>query len=95
MHGADSDYKGVSTEYTDLDLPRNIKLFKVLYQGGYNLDVYIMPKVSTIIHIAKNTLYPSDIEKNLLKCVDNLLENQKQENKPKGVAFIEDVINVG
>ena len=89
MRGNNSEYKGVGAEFKDLDLNKNTELFKILYKGGYNLDVYILPEFKTSIPVAKNNLYSTESEKTLLKCVEGLLENHEQEKKPKGKIFIE------
>jgi len=52
-------------------------------------------KISITIPVAKNTLHKAGSEKNLLKCVKELLENYEYEKKPKGEVFIEDAMNVG
>jgi hypothetical protein len=95
MRGNDSDYKGVGAEYTELNLTKNIELFEILYKGEYNLNIYMLPKISTTIPVAKNTLHKASSEKILLKCVKELLENYEYKKKPKGEVFIEDAMNVG
>ena len=56
IRGSDEEYKGIATEYTELDLIGNTELFKLLYRGGYNIEAYIMPQASTVIPIVKTQL---------------------------------------
>ena len=51
IRGSDEEYKGIATEYNELDLIGNTELFKILYRGGYNIEAYIMPHSSTVIPI--------------------------------------------
>ena len=95
MRGEDNNYKGVGAEYKELDLSGNTELFKTLYQGGYNLDVYVMPNASTIVPVGENIFYTKDSEKTLLNCIDHLLENQEKESQPKGEVSLENAKNVG
>ena len=95
MRSDDFHYKGVGAEFKNISLSENIELFKFLYQGRYNLDIYLLPEIKTTIPIAKNTLYSVDSEKTLLKCIEALMENHEQEKKPKGEVFKEDTMNIG
>ena len=95
MRGDDHNYKGIATEYAELDLIGNTELFKTLYRGGYNLEAYFLPSVSKTIPIAENTLYTEESEKILLNCITNLLENHEQVNRPKGEVFMENAYRTG
>ena len=90
----DEEYKGIVTEYTELDLIGNTELFKILYRGGYNIEAYIMPHSSTIIPIAKNQLYNENSEETLIRCIVDLMDNHKA-NKPKGEVFSENAYRTG
>ena len=94
IRGSDEEYKGIVTEYNELDLIGNTELFKILYQGGYNIEAYIMPQASTIIPIAKNQLYNENSEETLIRCIVDLMDNHEA-NKPKGEVFSESTYRTG
>ena len=94
IRGPNEDYKGVATEYTELDLIGNTEIFKILYRGGYNIEAYIMPQASTIIPIAKNQLYNENSEETLIRCIVDLMDNHEA-NIPKGEVFSENAYRTG
>ena len=94
VQAKDKDYKGIATEYTELDLIGNTELFKILYRGGYNIEAYIMPQSSTVIPIAKNQLYNENSEEILIRCIGDLMDNHES-NKPKGEVFSESAYRTG
>ena len=94
IRGSDEEYKGIATEYTELDLIGNTELFKLLYRGGYNIEAYIMPQASTVIPIAKNQLYNENSEETLIRCIADLMDNHEA-NKPKGEVFSESTYRTG
>ena len=94
IRGSDEDYKGIATEYNELDLIGNTEIFKILYRGGYNIEAYIMPQASTVIPIAKNQLYNENSEETLIRCIVNLMENHEA-NIPKGEVFSENAYRTG
>ena len=94
IRGLDEDYKGIVTEYTELDLIGNTEIFKLLYRGGYNIEAYIMPQASTVIPIAKNQLYNENSEETLIRCIADLMDNHEA-NKPKGEVFSESTYRTG
>ena len=94
IRGPDEDYKGIATEYNELDLIGNTELFKILYRGGYNIEAYIMPQASTVIPIAKNQLYNENSEETLIRCIVDLMDNHEA-NIPKGEVLIENAYRTG
>ena len=94
VRGSDEEYKGIATEYNELDLIGNTELFKLLYRGGYDIEAYIMPHSSTIIPIAKNQLYNENNEETLIRCIADLMDNHEA-NKPKGEVFSESAYRTG
>ena len=94
IRGSDEDYKGVATEYNELDLIGNTEIFKLLYRGGYDIEAYIMPHSSTVIPIAKNQLYNENNEETLIRCIVDLMDNHEA-NIPKGEVFSENAYRTG
>ena len=94
VRGSDEEYKGIATEYNELDLIGNTELFKILYRGGYDIEAYIMPHSSTVIPIAKNQLYNENSEETLIRCIVDLMDNHEA-NIPKGEVFIENAYRTG
>ena len=94
VRGSDEDYKGIATEYNELDLIGNTEIFKILYRGGYDIEAYIMPQASTVIPIAKNQLYNENSEETLIRCIVNLMDNHEA-NIPKGEVFSENAYRTG
>ena len=94
LRGSDEEYKGVATEYAELDLIGNTELFKILYRGGYNIEAYIMPHSSMVIPIAKNQLYNENSEETLIRCIVDLMDNHEA-NIPKGEVFSESAYRTG
>ena len=94
VRGSDEEYKGIATEYSELDLIGNTELFKLLYRGGYDIEAYIMPHSSTVIPIAKNQLYNENNEETLIRCIVDLMDNHEA-NKPKGEVFSESAYRTG
>ena len=94
VQGNDKNYKGIATEYTELDLIGNTELFKILYRGGYNIEAYIMPHSSTVIPIAENQLYNVSSEETLIRCIADLMDNHDA-NKPNGEVFSENAYRTG
>ena len=94
LRGSDEEYKGVATEYTELDLIGNTEIFKLLYRGGYDIEAYIMPHSSTVIPIAKNKLYNENNEETLIRCIVDLMDNHEA-NIPKGEVFSENAYRTG
>ena len=91
----DKSYKGVGAEFSELDIIGNTELFKILYYGEYEVELYIIPGSPKIINIAKNEIYTEGSEETLIKCILDLLENQEEKNTPKGEVFIENAYRVG
>ena len=94
VRGSDEEYKGIATEYNELDLIGNTELFKILYRGGYDIEAYIMPHSSTVIPIAENQLYNEKNEETLIRCIADLM-NSHEANKPKGEVFSESAYRTG
>jgi len=94
IRGPDEEYKGIATEYNELDLIGNTEIFKLLYRGGYNIEAYIMPHSSTVIPIAKNQLYNENSEETLIRCIVDLMDNHEA-NKSKGEVFSENAYRTG
>lgn len=94
IRGSNEEYKGIATEYNELDLIGNTELFKLLYRGGYNIEAYIMPHSSTVIPIAKNQLYNENNEETLIRCIVDLMDNHEA-NIPKGEVFSENAYRTG
>ena len=94
VRGSDEEYKGIATEYHELDLIGNTELFKLLYRGGYDIEAYIMPHSSTVIPIAINQLYNENSEETLIRCIVDLMDNH-EENIPKGEVFSENAYRTG
>ena len=94
IRGSDEDYKGIATEYNELDLIGNTEIFKLLYRGGYDIEAYIMPQASTVISIAKNQLYNESSEETLIRCIADLMDSHEA-NIPKGEVFSENAYRTG
>ena len=94
IRGSDEDYKGIATEYNELDLIGNTEIFKLLYRGGYDIEAYIMPQASTVIPIAKNQLYNESSEETLIRCIADLMDSHEA-NIPKGEVFSENAYRTG
>ena len=56
LQGKDKSYKGVGAEFTELDIIGNTELFKILYYGDYEVELYFIPHAPKIIPIAKNKI---------------------------------------
>ena len=95
IRGSDEEYKGIATEYKELDLIGNTEIFKILYRGGYDIEAYILPKASTVISIAKNQLYNENSEETLIRCIVDLMDNHEEASKPKGEVFSENAYRTG
>ena len=91
----DKSYKGVGAEFSELDIIGNTELFKILYYGEYEVELYFIPGAPKIINIAKNEIYTEGSEETLIKCILDLLDNQEEKNTPKGAVFIENAYRVG
>jgi len=94
IRGLDEEYKGIATEYNELDLIGNTELFKILYRGGYDIEAYIMPQASTVIPIAENHLYNQNSEETLIRCIADLMDSHEA-NKSKGEVFSESAHRTG
>ena len=91
----DKSYKGVGAEFSELDIIGNTELFKILYYGEYEVELYFIPGAPKIINIAKNEIYTEGSEETLIRCILDLLDNQEEKNTPKGEVFIENAYRVG
>ena len=89
LQSRDKSYKGVGAEFTELDIIGNTKLFKILYYGDYEVELYFIPGAPKIVPIAKNKIYVEGNEETLIRCIMDLLDNQEEKNTPKGEVFIE------
>jgi len=95
LQGRDKSYKGVGAEFTELDIIGNTELFKILYYGDYEVELYFIPHAPKIIPIAKNKIYVEGSEETLIRCIMDLLDNQDEKNTPKGEVFIENAYRTG
>ena len=93
--GENHKYKGIALEFTESNFEDDIQLFKTLYKGGYDIEVYILPKSATKIPITSNVKYVKENEKILDNCLEDLIHNYKEAQKPKGEVFVEQVMQVG
>ena len=57
VRGSDKDYKGIGTQFNELDIIGNTELFKSLYKGGYQIEIYYFPNIPKII-----TSFPLNIK---------------------------------
>ena len=95
LQGKDKSYKGVGAEFTELDIIGNTELFKILYYGDYEVELYFIPGAPKIIPIAKNKTYVEGSEETLIKCIMDLLNNQEEKNTIQGEVFIENAYRTG
>ena len=95
LKGLDKSYKGIGAQYNELDIIGNTELFKILYYGGYEIELYFIPHAPKIIPIAKNEIYTEGSEETLVRCILDLLDNQERKNKPKGEVFSESAHRTG
>ena len=95
LQGKDKSYKGVGAEFTELDIIGNTELFKILYYGDYEVELYFIPGAPKILPIAKNKIYVEGSEETLIRCIMDLLDNQDEKNTPKGEVFIENAYRTG
>ena len=95
LQGKDKSYKGVGAEFTELDIIGNTELFKILYYGDYEVELYFIPGAPKIVPIAKNKIYVEGSEETLIRCIMDLLDNQDEKNRSKGEVFIENAYRTG
>ena len=88
-------HKGILLEFTEFDFDKDVKLFKTLYKGGYDIEAFIIPNSATVVPIVVNTKYTTESEKVLDNCLEELKYNYEQAQKPKGEVFAEQAHNVG
>ena len=93
--GENLKYKGIALEFTEFDYDEDVKVFKTLYKGGYDIEVFIIPSDGTKIPITPNTKYVKESEKILDNCLEELMYNYKEAQKPKGEVFVEQVKYIG
>ena len=87
--------KGIALEFSDSDFKEDIQLFKTLYKGGYDIQIFILPKSATIIPITQNIKYKKESEKVLDNCLKELINNYKEAKKSKGNIYPENIMHVG
>ena len=95
LKSTNKSYKGVGAEFTELDIIGNTELFKILYYGDFEVELYFIPGAPKIIPIAKNEIYIEGSEETLISCIVDLLDNQEEKNTIKGEVFIENAYRTG
>ena len=93
--GENSKYKGIAIEFSESDYDEDVQIFKTLYKGGYDIEVFVFPSNGTKIPITSNIKYTKDSEKILDNCLKELMHNYKEAQKPKGEVFAEEVKSIG
>ena len=93
--GENLKYKGIALEFSDSDYDDDVKVLKTLYKGGYDIEVFIIPSDATKITVTPNIKYVKENEKVLDNCLEELIHNYKEAQKPKGEVFAEQVMQVG
>ena len=53
-------YKGIALEFTEFNFNEDVELFKTLYKGGYDIEVFIIPNSATVVPISLNTKYTKE-----------------------------------
>jgi hypothetical protein len=89
VRSAGSTYRGVGAEYYEFDREGNTKLFKTLYKGRYELEIYTIPGVSFKVPIRVNLQYRKEHEYKIDDCIAQLILRHKKE-KDSGVYINED-----
>ena len=83
LRSDNSDYRGVGAEYNEFDLEGNTALFKTLYKGRYDLEVFTIPGVSFKVPIKVNLQYQEESEYKIDDCIAQLVLNYKKEKESK------------
>ena len=86
---AGSTYRGVGAEYYEFDREGNTQIFKTLYKGRYELEIYTIPGVSFKVPIRVNLQYRKEHEYMIDDCIAQLIVRHKKE-KESGVYISED-----
>ena len=89
IRNTQSNYKGVGAEFPELDREGNTELFKTLYKGRYEIELYTIPGVSFKIPIKYNFEYRKEHEYKIDDCIAQLIIRYKKE-KESGVYISED-----
>ena len=94
MRSAGSTYRGVGAEYYEFDREGNTKIFKTLYKGRYELEIYTIPGVSFKVPIRVNLQYRKEHEYKIDNCIAQLVVNYKKEKEQESKVFVdEDIAN--
>ena len=88
---SNKDYRGVGAEYNEFDLEGNTALFKTLYKGRYDLEIYTIPGVSFKAPITVNLQYKKEKEYKIDDCIAKLIVRHKKE-KESGIYISEDFV---
>ena len=83
LRSDNSDYRGVGAEYNEFDLEGNTALFKTLYKGRYDLEVFTIPGVSFKVPIKVNLQYQEESEYKIDDCIAQLVLNYRKEKESK------------
>ncbi len=94
MRSAGSTYRGVGAEYYEFDREGNTNIFKTLYKGRYELEIYTIPGVSFKVPIRVNLQYRKEHEYKIDNCIAQLVVNYKKEKEQESKVFVdEDIAN--
>ena len=83
IRGNDPMYMGVGAEFNELDVQGNTSIFKTLYKGKYDLEIYTIPGASFKVPIKLNFEYRKEHEYIIDNCIAQLLVDYKKNKSEK------------
>ena len=85
IRGNDPMYMGVGAEFNELDVQGNTSIFKTLYKGKYDLEIYTIPGASFKVPIKLNFEYRKEHEYIIDNCIAQLLVDYKKNKSEKKI----------